>query len=107
MRAKKKRGWRQVDEPVTVPKHIYQAFEGVTASGAGPVRPLTVRLPEPGERCPYTGLTRSAINELILPTDRKRRASARQILRDPGECQCIARNSFGRLGKPHLLHPRQ
>jgi hypothetical protein len=32
------------------------------------IRPETIRLPAPGTLCPYTGLTRSAMNELILPT---------------------------------------
>lgn len=31
------------------------------------IEPLTIRLPRSGERCPWTGLTRSALNELILP----------------------------------------
>ncbi|HEY5909184.1 MAG TPA: hypothetical protein VJA21_01125 [Verrucomicrobiae bacterium] len=35
-----------------------------------PARPEFLRLPKPGLLCPYTGLTRSAINELILPTPR-------------------------------------
>ncbi len=32
--------------------------------------PEFLRLPKPGMLCIYTGLTRSAINELILPTER-------------------------------------
>jgi hypothetical protein len=35
----------------------------VTAS----VQPEFLRLPKPGERCPYTGMTRSGLNTLILP----------------------------------------
>lgn len=31
-------------------------------------KPLYLRLPKAGRRCPYTGLSRSTINELILPT---------------------------------------
>ena len=30
-------------------------------------RPETIRLPSTGQRCPYTGLSRSALNNLILP----------------------------------------
>lgn len=30
-------------------------------------RPEFIRLPRPGTRCPYTGLTRSGLNNLILP----------------------------------------
>jgi hypothetical protein len=32
--------------------------------------PEFLRLPPPGQRCAWTGLSRSAINELILPTPR-------------------------------------
>lgn len=32
--------------------------------------PEFVRLPKPGQQCPFTGLSRGAINELILPTPR-------------------------------------
>jgi len=30
--------------------------------------PIWIRLPKSGEQCPYTGLSRSALNELILPS---------------------------------------
>ena len=30
-------------------------------------RPEFIRLPQPGKRCPYTGLSRSGLNNLILP----------------------------------------
>ncbi len=29
--------------------------------------PVTIRLPAAGKRCPYTGLSRSTLNNLILP----------------------------------------
>ena len=35
-----------------------------------PHAPEFLRLPPPGQRCAWTGLSRSAINELILPTPR-------------------------------------
>jgi hypothetical protein len=31
-------------------------------------RPELIRLPKPGTQCPYTGLSRSKMNELILPS---------------------------------------
>jgi hypothetical protein len=31
------------------------------------IEPETIRLPRPGQLCPYSGLTRSALNMLILP----------------------------------------
>jgi hypothetical protein len=34
-----------------------------------PAEPEFIRLPPPGVRCPFTGLSRSALNELILPTE--------------------------------------
>jgi hypothetical protein len=37
-----------------------------------PHTPEFLRLPPPGQRCTWTGLSRSAINELILPTPRNR-----------------------------------
>jgi hypothetical protein len=36
------------------------------------ITPEFLRLPKPGLLCPFTGLTRSAINELILPTQRNK-----------------------------------
>lgn len=38
-------------------------INGVTET----VTPQFIRLPRSGERCPYTGLSRSSLNELILP----------------------------------------
>jgi len=37
---------------------------------AAPARPEFLRLPAPGSLCPFTGLSRSALNELILATPR-------------------------------------
>ncbi len=34
-----------------------------------PIEPEFIRLPKPGETCPHTGLTRSFLNALILPTE--------------------------------------
>lgn len=34
------------------------------------IEPETIRLPRVGSLCPHTGLTRAALNELILPTER-------------------------------------
>lgn len=33
-------------------------------------QPEFIRLPNPGQRCELTGLTRSSLNELVLPTER-------------------------------------
>jgi len=52
------------NQPTTAPVEIPPRV--VTA----PIEPEFLRLPKPGLLCPYTGLSRSAINELILPTPR-------------------------------------
>jgi hypothetical protein len=36
--------------------------------GGGPATPEFIRLPKPGTLCKYTGLSRSYLNFLILPT---------------------------------------
>ena len=41
----------------------------ITAS-AGLSRPEFLRLPPPGAKCPLTGMSRSALNELILPSEK-------------------------------------
>jgi len=32
-----------------------------------PIKPEWLRLPAPGSRCPFTGLSRSTLNELTIP----------------------------------------
>lgn len=36
-------------------------------SSAATIKPEWVRLPAPGRRCPFTGLSRSTLNELTIP----------------------------------------
>lgn len=38
------------------------------ASVAAQISPEFIRLPKPNTRCPYTGLSRSGLNNLILPS---------------------------------------
>lgn len=40
----------------------------VVAESSSVTMPAYLRLPRAGTRCPVTGLTRTALNELILPT---------------------------------------
>lgn len=51
-----------------------QHFPGPTssrrASKTDPDEPLYIRLPKPGQLCKLTGMTRSALNALILQTER-------------------------------------
>lgn len=37
--------------------------------GRAPITPVYIRLPRPGQYCSWTGLSRSKMNQLILPTD--------------------------------------
>ena len=39
------------------------------AEGLNPAMPQYIRLPKAGSRCPWTGLSRSKLNQLILPCD--------------------------------------
>ena len=49
-------------------KPTTRAFEIPQRLLAVPITPETIRLPRAGERCPYSGLSRSALNALVLPT---------------------------------------
>lgn len=37
-----------------------------------PIEPEFIRLPKPGQLCPRCGMSRSALNQLILPTPQNR-----------------------------------
>ena len=37
------------------------------AASSGPVEPEFIRLPKPGTSCLFSGLSRSSLNEIILP----------------------------------------
>ena len=41
----------------------------MTAANRPNEKPEWIRLPKPGERCVYTGLSRSTLNELTIPSD--------------------------------------
>ncbi len=41
----------------------------MTAASHPSEKPEWIRLPKPGERCIYTGLSRSTLNELTIPSD--------------------------------------
>jgi hypothetical protein len=44
----------------------------INASSRSPVTPVYIRLPPPGGRCAYTGLSRSALSEICIPCRRNR-----------------------------------
>ena len=52
--------------------------------------PVWIRLPKSGEQCPYTGLSRSALNELILPSQLQPKPSVASIsLKKPHEVRGV------------------
>ena len=51
--------------------------------------PLYIRLPKAGQRCPRTGMTRSALNELILPSERN-------AYNPPVESKCLRKREGGK-----------
>ena len=55
------------------------------------VKPEFIRLPKPGTLCPHTGLTRSKMNELVLPSALNRfKAPVRSIsLRNHGQVKAV------------------
>lgn len=59
---------------------------GPPESATDPDEPIYIRLPKPGEHCARTGLSRSMLNELILPTKRnKHRPPVKSINLRKGE----------------------
>jgi len=55
-----------VEHPEQFSVQAAASEEPVAAIAFRANRPEFIRLPKPGARCPWTGLTRSSINELIL-----------------------------------------
>jgi len=51
--------------------------------------PLYIRLPKAGQRCSRTGMTRSALNELILPSERN-------AYNPPVESKCLRKREGGK-----------
>lgn len=54
---------RKCAEGTTAPAPTFEALQSPVA------RPEFIRLPKNGMSCPYTGLKRSKLNELILPSE--------------------------------------
>ena len=53
-----------MDDTLRNGRHAGQA----AADSSSVAMPAYIRLPRAGTRCPVTGLTRTALNELVLPT---------------------------------------
>lgn len=47
-----------------------RAFDATQNDNIKSLRAIWIRLPKTGARCPFTGLSRSALNNLILPSSR-------------------------------------
>lgn len=65
----------------------------------GAIKPEFIRLPKAGTLCPWTGLTRSKLNELILPTEANgfRPAVTSKVLRQRGRVKGVRLIVFDRL----------
>jgi hypothetical protein len=62
--------FRDPSERAAKTQHAPRPTSSRKATSTGQDEPLYVRLPKPGHLCPRTGMTRSALNELILPGER-------------------------------------
>lgn len=60
-------------------------------SSPNPNEPIYLRLPKPGERCSRTGLTRSKLNQLVLPSEQNgyKPPVASMSLKQPGKIRGI------------------
>ena len=69
------------------------------AAGLQPVQPEFIRLPKTGSLCPWTGLSRSKLNELILPSPLNgSRPPVRSIsLRNRGQIKAVRLINFDSL----------
>ncbi|MBI5384256.1 MAG: hypothetical protein HZA90_06170 [Verrucomicrobia bacterium] len=74
-----------------------------------PIQPEFLRLPKPGLLCPFTGMTRSALNELILPTERNSfKPPVRSfVLRQRGAKTGIRLVDYAHLSKFIRQHPQE
>lgn len=75
------------------------ATGGVVAPTASPARPEFIRLPRPRTLCPWTGLSRSKLNELILPSPLNGfRPPVRSVsLRNRGQIRAVRLVNFDSL----------
>lgn len=75
------------------------AEPGALGVAAIEIRPEFIRLPRAGEACPHTGLSRTALNALILPTAANgfRPAVKSMVLRQRGNQRGIRLISFDSL----------
>jgi hypothetical protein len=62
--------FREISERTAKAQHLPGPTLSPLPRGGEGDEPLYIRLPKPGQLCPLTGMTRSALNELILASER-------------------------------------
>jgi hypothetical protein len=80
---------RDPSERTAKAQHSPSPTNSHSQSAAADVETLYIRLPKQGQRCPRTGMTRSALNELILPTPRN-------SFSPPVESKCLRKREGGK-----------
>jgi len=81
--------FREISERTAKTRHFPGPTSSGTQAGADADEPDYIRLPKPGQRCPKTGMTRSALNGLILP-------NARNNYQPPVESRSLRRRGDGK-----------
>jgi site-specific DNA recombinase len=62
--------FREISERTAKARHLPGPTFSPSPGARDGDEPLYIRLPKPGQLCPLTGMTRSALNELILASER-------------------------------------
>ena len=81
--------FRDPSERTAKVRHSPEPTNSPAAIGTENDEPLYIRLPKLGQRCSRTGMTRSALNELILPTEKN-------SYRPPVESKCLRKREGGK-----------
>lgn len=81
--------FREISERTAKTRHFPDPTSSGTHGGADADEPDYIRLPKSGQRCPRTGMTRSALNELILP-------NARNHYQPPVESRSLRKRESGK-----------
>ncbi len=81
--------FRDPSERTTKGQHSHRPTNSESPGESATEEPLYVRLPKPGQLCSRTGMTRSTLNELILPTERN-------SYRPPVESKCLRKQEGGK-----------
>jgi hypothetical protein len=89
------------EKKAEVPSFLLAQISSTKPAGfvSGGITPIWIRLAPPGERCPYTGLSRTKQNTLILPSPENQfRPPVRSAsLRSPGQKKATRLIDFASL----------